>query len=140
MLEKMTSQLRSALEEIVQANSKEGPLDMKRMQSLIKRDRRQLLATAETRLTDVLCDPVISGKSTCSGSIKTSTTDRLVSADFLYGDLDSKSLAGTFGDLERYEALLTWKADQWVNLLKKYVCRLSSTCMHSSNPETSVSA
>jgi len=63
MLEKMTSELKSALREIAQGTAKEGPLDMKRMQSVIERDRRQLLATAETRLTDVLCDPVITGES-----------------------------------------------------------------------------
>jgi hypothetical protein len=62
MLEKMTSELRSALQDIAQGTAKEGPLDMKRMRSVIERDRRQLLATAETRLTDVLCDPVITGE------------------------------------------------------------------------------
>lgn len=65
MLEKMTSELKSALREIAQGTAKEGALDMKRMQSVIERDRRQLLATAETRLTDVLCDPVITGQSEC---------------------------------------------------------------------------
>jgi hypothetical protein len=72
-LDKMTSELRSALKDIAQNASTEATLDMKRMRSVIERDRRQLLATAETRLTDVLCDPVITGPCSIYGFIIPST-------------------------------------------------------------------
>jgi len=123
MLESMTSELKSALKEISQGSAKEGALDMKRMRSVIERDRRQLLATAETRLTDVLCDPVITGTDMLSARISCLMPFRLISsiasADFLYGDKNAQSLAGTFDDLQRYDVLLDWTAEQWIKLLQQ---------------------
>lgn len=63
LLEGMSNQLKEALREIADGTAKEGPIDMKLLHSVIDRERRQLLATAETRLTDVLSDPVIGGRS-----------------------------------------------------------------------------
>lgn len=100
-LEKMSGEVRKALAEIANGTAKEGPLDLDRMHTVIKRDRRQLLATAETRLTDILSDPII--------------------ADCLYGDADSKSLPDVFNDLKRYDLLLTWSAEQWIDVLNKYL-------------------
>ena len=63
-------------------------------------------------------------RGTADDSVRSSAAEPLRFADFLYGDVNSKSLSGTFDDLDQYRTLLTWKADQWVNLLKKYVYRL----------------
>ena len=38
-------------------------------------------------------------------------------SDFLYGDKNGQSLAGTFDDLQRYDVLLDWSAEQWIELL-----------------------
>jgi hypothetical protein len=63
-------------------------------------------------------------RGTAGDSVKRSAAEHLRFSDFLYGDVNSKSLPGTFDDLDQYRTLLTWTADQWVNLLKKYVYRL----------------
>jgi hypothetical protein len=63
-------------------------------------------------------------RGTVGDSVRRSAAEPLRFSDFLYGDVNSKSLPGTFDDLDQYRTLLTWKADQWVNLLKKYVHRL----------------
>jgi hypothetical protein len=44
---------------------------------------------------------------------------RFNSADFLYGDKNAQSLAGTFDDLQRYDVLLDWSAEQWIKLLQQ---------------------
>lgn len=39
---------------------------------------------------------------------------------FLYGSRDGKSLKDWIIDLEEYDVLLTWEADQWIEILRKY--------------------
>jgi hypothetical protein len=57
----MSDQLLNALQQIGVVGDSKSSLDLSRMTTVIDRDRRQLLATAETRLSDVLSDPVITG-------------------------------------------------------------------------------
>lgn len=53
----MDRELKEALREIAKAG-----VDMARMEALIERDRRKLLSSAETSVTDVLEDAIIDGE------------------------------------------------------------------------------
>lgn len=59
LLETIDGEVKAALIEI--ADEADG-IDIERMAAVIKRDRRKLLATAESSLTDVLADAVVSGE------------------------------------------------------------------------------
>lgn len=57
----MAKELKKALKGIAEGTGEFGKFDLQRMKVLIERDRRQLLSTAETRITDVISEPSIGG-------------------------------------------------------------------------------
>lgn len=58
----MAKELKKALKDVAQGEAEDfGKFDLGRMKVLIERDRRQLLSTAETRVTDVVSEPTIGG-------------------------------------------------------------------------------
>jgi hypothetical protein len=57
-LDKMDGELKEALGEIAKAG-----VDMERIKAVIERDRRKLLSSAETSVTDVLTDAIVGGRS-----------------------------------------------------------------------------
>jgi Zn-dependent M16 (insulinase) family peptidase len=57
-LDKMDGELKEALGEIAKAG-----VDMERIKAVIERDRRKLLSSAETSVTDVLTDAIVGGMS-----------------------------------------------------------------------------
>ncbi|KAJ9111193.1 hypothetical protein QFC20_002687 [Naganishia adeliensis] len=93
-LERMDMELKEALREIAQKG-----VEMERIKAVIERDRRKLLSSAETSVTDVLTDAIV--------------------ADFLYGNKDGKDLDGVFEDLKWYDTLLEWKTEQWSDLITR---------------------
>lgn len=42
--------------------------------------------------------------------------------DFLYANKDAKDLNRTFDDLKWYDTLLSWRSNQWSDLITRYVC------------------
>ncbi|OCF37287.1 cytoplasmic protein [Kwoniella heveanensis BCC8398] len=95
-LQTMGDDFKGKLEKIV----KEEGIDMERMGRVLRRDKRKLLDYMESRASDVLADAVI--------------------GDFLYGDKDGKDLPVTFEDLEHYNILEAYKAEDWIKLLDQY--------------------
>ncbi|KAJ9101136.1 hypothetical protein QFC21_003354 [Naganishia friedmannii] len=93
-LERMDLEIKDALKEIAASG-----VDMDRMKAVIERDRRKLLSSAETSVTDVLTDAIV--------------------ADFLYGNKDAKDLNRTFDDLKWYDTLLSWQSAQWSDLITR---------------------
>lgn len=63
-LERMDVELKDALREIAQKG-----VDMERIKAVIERDRRKLLSSAETSVTDVLTDAIVAGTSSRHCSI-----------------------------------------------------------------------
>jgi hypothetical protein len=57
-LDKMDEEVKKALGEIAAAG-----VDMERIKAVIERDRRQLLSSAETSVTDVLTDSIVASTS-----------------------------------------------------------------------------
>lgn len=55
-LERMDVELKEALKEIAQKG-----VEMERIKAVIERDRRKLLSSAETSVTDVLTDAIVAG-------------------------------------------------------------------------------
>jgi hypothetical protein len=55
-LERMDVELKEALREIAQKG-----VEMERIKAVIERDRRKLLSSAETSVTDVLTDAIVAG-------------------------------------------------------------------------------
>ncbi|KAK0536901.1 hypothetical protein OC835_000659 [Tilletia horrida] len=80
--------------------AKEG-FDMDRMRTVLERERLKLLSDLERRPADSLGDFVI--------------------RDFLYGQRDGSDLAPAVDDLTRIDSLLSWTAEQWADLLRRYL-------------------
>ncbi|KAJ1023179.1 hypothetical protein NDA16_003332 [Ustilago loliicola] len=94
-LDKLDQQLIDLLAKIV----KEG-IDMERMHMVIKRDKLKVLSQLETKPADSFADLLIT--------------------DFLYGKRTGEDLHTALEDMKRYDELLTWKNEQWTELLQKY--------------------
>ncbi len=92
---------------------------MVRLSSVIRRDRRKLLALAESSVTNVLTDAIVSGKAFSLTRCNATLMVSWASADFLYSDADAKDLKRSFDDLKWYDELLTWSASDWIQLLKR---------------------
>lgn len=108
-LDRMAEDLKEALSEIAQAG-----VDMVRMKAIIERDRRQLLSSAETSVTDVLTDSIVASRSHPKARPILLMPKR---ADFLYGDKDSNDLEHVFDDLKWYDTLLGWRSEQWCEMI-----------------------
>lgn len=94
-LDKLDQQLIDLLANIVQ----EG-IDMERMRMVIKRDKLKVLSQLETKPADSFADLLIT--------------------DFLYGKRTGEDLHTALEDMKRYDELLTWKNEEWTELLQKY--------------------
>ncbi|SPO28432.1 related to Zn2+-dependent endopeptidase, insulinase superfamily [Ustilago trichophora] len=94
-LDKLDQQLVDLLAGIV----KDG-VDMDRMQMVIKRDKLKVLSQLETKPADSFADLLIT--------------------DFLYGNRNGQDLHTALEDMKRYDELLTWKSEQWTQLLQKF--------------------
>ncbi|SPO29441.1 related to metalloprotease 1 [Ustilago trichophora] len=94
-LDKLDQQLVDLLATIV----KDG-IDMDRMQMVIKRDKLKVLSQLETKPADSFADLLIT--------------------DFLYGNRNGQDLHTALEDMKRYDELLTWKSEQWTELLQKF--------------------
>lgn len=94
-LDKLDQQLINLLAGIV----KDG-IDMDRMQMVIKRDKLKVLSQLETKPADSFADLLIT--------------------DFLYGNRNGDDLHTALEDMKRYDELVTWKNEQWTELIQKF--------------------
>ena len=90
--ETLMQELRSILQE---------GIEMDRMASMLRRDKRSLLELMESRRSRTLSSVFIS--------------------DFLYGQIDGQNLPDNFADLEDYAALDNWTSEEWLSLLNQCV-------------------
>ncbi|BEI83257.1 hypothetical protein CcaverHIS002_0311250 [Cutaneotrichosporon cavernicola] len=88
---------------------KEEGIDMTRMASILRRERRAMLNRMETSVSSVLADVVIQ--------------------DFLYGNEDGKDLPEAFDELKDFTILESWTAEQWAALLDKWYASAPSIGM-----------
>lgn len=96
-LETFPDLVKAKLKKIV---TEEG-IDMERMNSVIRREKRAMLNRTETSVSSVLSDVVIQ--------------------DFLYGNFDGKDLPEAFDDLRDFATVSKWTAKDWANLIDKYL-------------------
>ncbi|TKY89650.1 hypothetical protein EX895_001435 [Sporisorium graminicola] len=94
-LDRLDQQLVDLLSKIVD----EG-IDMDRIHMVIKRDKLKVLSQLETKPADSFADLLIT--------------------DFLYGNRSGEDLHTALQDMKRYDELLTWKNEQWTELLQKF--------------------
>lgn len=99
------------LEKLEKIAKQEG-IDMDRMRTILRREKRQMLNRMETSVSSVLADTVIQGEF-CLRAIA-------LTVDFLYGEKNGKELPEAFDDLKGFATLETWTAEQWAALLDKY--------------------
>ncbi|EAU93061.2 cytoplasmic protein [Coprinopsis cinerea okayama7 len=88
--------LKATLQRIVE---KDG-IDMERMQVVINRDERQLRSKLESAKGDTFSGTIIS--------------------DVLYGKTDGSELGPSMDEINYYQQLRQWTAEQWKALLQKY--------------------
>jgi Zn-dependent M16 (insulinase) family peptidase len=97
LLNDMPNLIKAKLAKIV----KEEGIDMERMALVLRRERRNTLDAVESRVSQSLSHGIIQ--------------------DFLYGEKDGKELPQIFNDLEDFSVLDKWTAQDWINLIDKYL-------------------
>ncbi|KAK4057568.1 hypothetical protein OIO90_001213 [Microbotryomycetes sp. JL221] len=97
LLSKLPQQFKDTLKRIA---VKDG-IDMERMKSVLERKKLQLLDGVETDPADILSTAIL--------------------ADVLFGDEDASELEPSLKSLSHYHALEKWSADDWAQLLNKYI-------------------
>ncbi|SGY31172.1 BQ5605_C002g01214 [Microbotryum silenes-dioicae] len=78
----------------------EGDVDMERMESVLKRQKLQLLESIETNAADMLSTNIL--------------------ADAIFGPEDGSELGKSMDTMAYYRQLEGWSSAQWIALLEKY--------------------
>lgn len=92
---------------------------MTRMQSVLERQKLQLLESMETDASDVICNVVVAGARVLFLGINRTCTNESRCVDGIWGAENGSDLKGSLKVTSLYKTLDGWTAKEWADLLNK---------------------